>query len=322
MIEYHLPVCYSIVHLSALQHLIGTLYGWTNVRCQLIKGTMRDVYEVWADQKHAIFCLYRQGERNKGEIEAELEVMRHLHESGLSVPLPIPVKSGDRVFALHQPEGMRYGVMITFLSGKPIGRQFNAEVGASVGRFLASVHHALTTLTAPLDRPVLDFPNALTTAIEAFENAAPHRKEDVERLRLVSDTLLQRIALTPENSLCRLLHGDVIPSNILMDTDRVSLIDFDLCAYGWQLYDLASMLVEIAYWGMGTAVEEAFLQGYQEARPMTEIERTLLPMLKSIRCILSLGTPARHIDTWGRVYFSDVIIDKQLALVEQTTSGL
>lgn len=322
MIEHHLPVCYSIVHLSALQQLIGTLYGWTNVWCQLIKGTMRDVYEVWADQEHAIFCLYRQGERSKDEIEAELEIMRHLYESGLSVPLPIPVQSGDNVFALHQPEGVRYGVMITFMSGKPIGRQFSREVGEAVGRLLASAHHALAALSAPLDRPVLDFPNALTSAIEAFDNAAPHRKQDVKRLRLAGDLLLQRIPLTSENSLYGLLHGDVIPSNILMDADRLALLDFDLCAYGWQLYDVASMLVEIACWEMGSPVEEAFLEGYQGERPFTEMEQAALPMLQSIRCILSLGTPARHIDTWGRIYFSDAIIDKQLVIIEQALSRL
>ena len=322
MIEHSLPVRYSIVCLSALEHLIGTLYGWTNVRCQLIKGTMRDVYEVWADQEHAVFCLYRQGERSKSEIEAELEITRHLHKHQFSVPMPIHLQSGDVVFSLHQPEGVRYGVMITFMSGKPIGRKFNSEVGGFVGRFLASAHHALSRLTAPLDRPILDLRTELTAAIDAVQDATPYRQNDVEHLRLASNTLLQKIPLTPQTSPYGLIHGDIIPSNILIDADGLTLLDFDLCMYGWQLYDVASMLVEIAYWEMGTAVEEAFLRSYQGERPLTELEWVVLPMLQSVRCILSLGTPARHIDTWGRVYFSDAIIDKQLALLKQTLSVL
>jgi len=319
--EYSLPIRYSIVSLTALQHLIGTLYGWTNVRCQLIKGTMRDVYEVWADGEHAVFCLYRHGERREEEIEAELRIMAHLHEHGITVPLPIRLQNGDVLFALRQPEGIRYGMMITFLCGKPIGRQFDDEVGAAVGRLLASVHQSFRALSAPLDRPLLHFQSALTAAIEAFGNAAPHRSHDVVRLRVISDTLLREFTLTPETSPYGLLHGDIIPSNILIDGDGLALLDFDLCAFGWQLYDVASMLVEIAYWGMGTAVEAAFLQGYQKERPLTLEERAALPILQSIRCILSLGTPARHIDTWGRVYFYDAIIDKQLAIVDKSVGG-
>ena len=320
MTEYSLPVRYAIVDVGALQTLIATLYGWTNVRCQLIKGTMRDVYEVWSDQQHAILCLYRSEERTHSEIDAELTVMQYLHHQGLSIPLPVTLRDGERLFLLRQPEGMRHGAMITFMAGKPIGRQFDSAVGSQIGRALAVMHRALNTLTGAMDRPVLDFSTALTSALTAFAYAAPHRSDDLLRLHSMGETLLRRLTLNQNNAAYGLMHGDIIPSNILQNGDRLVLLDFDLCAYGWQVYDVASMLVEIAYWGMDAAVAEAVLHGYNAECAFTDAERAMLPTLQGIRGILSLGTPARHIDTWGRGYFSDTIIDKQLALIEQVMS--
>src|SRR5215207_6960621 len=113
--HHKLPVQYSIVDSHALERLIETLYGWSDVRCQLIKGTMRDVYEVNDSAQRAILSLYRHGERNAHEIEAELAVMQHLSVSGLHVPTPIPQVNQQNIFSLLQPEGERFAVMGTFM---------------------------------------------------------------------------------------------------------------------------------------------------------------------------------------------------------------
>jgi|GEM_PF-1312732 Ser/Thr protein kinase RdoA (MazF antagonist) len=313
-----LPVRYSIVDIAALERLITTLYGWENVRCQLIKGTMRDVYEVWANGQHGVLCIYRSGERRLAEIEAEQVVMHKLIDQGVAAPFAIPLMTGNTVFSLHQPEGIRFGALMTFVPGRPIGRAFDSTTAEQVGILLWKTHRALLTITELLDRPKLDFPTALSAVLYAFERAAPHRQAEVEQLHSTGDVLIRRAVLTTETAQYGLLHGDIIPSNILNDTGRLCLLDFDLCAYGWQLYDVASMLVEIAYWGMGEDVKAAFLRGYQMERKFTEAESAALPALQCIRIFISLGIPAQHIDTWGRVYFSDAIIDKQLTLLEQT----
>lgn len=128
--------------------------------------------------------------------------------------------------------------------------------------------------------------------------------------------LTHKIAqLTRENAAYGMTHGDIIPSNILRQDSGLALLDFDLCAYGWQIFDVAAFLVEISYWNMGDEVSAAFLRGYEGRHPFSEVERALLPAFQAIRGIISLGTPARFINTWGRGYFADPIIDKQLHLI-------
>ncbi|MBK9123911.1 MAG: phosphotransferase [Chloroflexi bacterium] len=41
----------------------------------------------------------------------------------------------------------------------------------------------------------------------------------------------------------QLIHADLKPDNLLFDAGRVGFLDFDDCAWGWPLYDLAPMLL-------------------------------------------------------------------------------
>lgn len=145
--RHELPVQYSIVDSEALERLIETLYGWSGVQCQLIKGTMRDVYEVNASDQQAILYLYRHGERNAQDIEAECAVMTHLSLLGLHVSISMPLIDQQNVFSLLQPEGERFAVMGTYVQGSPIGRKITADMSHRVGRLIGKAHQALDSLS-------------------------------------------------------------------------------------------------------------------------------------------------------------------------------
>jgi Ser/Thr protein kinase RdoA (MazF antagonist) len=323
MSEHRLPVAYSIIDTNALETLVASLYGWSHVGCQLIKGTMRDVYEVVAEAQHAILCVYRHGERTHDEIAAELAIMRHLYAQGVAAPLPVAMLDGKTLFALTQPEGVRYAVMISFVDGTPIGRQITPDTAEAVGALLGDGHFVLRQLPDDLARPTINYAQAMDDAIRAFAAAAPRRYRDTYEMKGWYVSLVPQIArLTRENAAYGMTHGDIIPSNILRQDTGLALLDFDLCAYGWQMFDVASFLVEVAYWNMGDDVRAAFLRGYESRRRLSEIERALLPAFQAMRGIISLGTPARFINTWGRGYFADPIIDKQLQLIRLSIGEL
>jgi hypothetical protein len=53
--------------------------------------------------------------------------------------------------------------------------------------------------------------------------------------------------------------------------------DFDLCGRGWRAYDIASYLLVIRGSAEEEASQQAFLKGYEEIRPLREIEGETLP---------------------------------------------
>ena len=87
---------------------------------------------------------------------------------------------------------------------------------------------------------------------------APHRSlaEDMARLRAAQEYLasarpdladavsgmVQAVALGLESAPSSLIHGDLKPDHILIDNDRVALIDFDLCGAADPVTDVAHLL--------------------------------------------------------------------------------
>src|SRR6185369_13474599 len=67
-----------------------------------------------------------------------------------------------------------------------------------------------------------------------------------------------------------LIHADMHPGNILVDGDRLTVIDFDDAGFGWHQYDIA---VVLTYWQSkpnAAEIERAFLDGYRATRPVSE----------------------------------------------------
>ena len=86
-----------------------------------------------------------------------------------------------------------------------------------------------------------------------------------------------------------LIHADLHPGNVLVDGDRLAVIDFDDAAFGWHLYDLAVALVfyqdHVHYEGF----RDACLRGYVRLRSLPDDVARLLPMFLLIRCLVQIG---------------------------------
>jgi hypothetical protein len=69
-----------------------------------------------------------------------------------------------------------------------------------------------------------------------------------------------------------------------------------------------SDLGEVWFWSAPPAAADGFLAGYEEVRTLLDWERETLPLFEAARHIHALGTPAVHLNEWGRSYLSDRMI--------------
>ena len=120
------PAVRSLLAPAALARTIGAAYGLDEVRCRLIKATIRDVYRVDSWQGTAVLCVYRHGRRSAEEIGAELDVLDDLAARGpaedVHVATVLRTLSGERIVALMAPEGVRHAVLFRFAEGTLLGR--------------------------------------------------------------------------------------------------------------------------------------------------------------------------------------------------------
>jgi Ser/Thr protein kinase RdoA (MazF antagonist) len=323
------PVSRSLISIEALARLLEGAYLFSTVRCQLVQSTMRDTYRVTSDQGRFIFCIYPHQARPPAEIEAEVDFIDHLFGHDLVVGPAILARTGRCLFPMAFPEGQRFGVLFTYLSGQLLREDITAGPAHQYGRAIGQLHAAADTMGRRLSRPNIEWATIVEEPLTAFASATAAiswvaRRKDVSYLRQVAAFIRPRLeALPVAEPAYGLLHGDVIPSNALIRSDgAIALLDFDLCGYGWRAYDVATFLSEMRYWRIEEAVGRAFVSGYETIRPLEAWEMSSLPLLQAARNFLALGIPAMKVNEWGSRYFNDRIINRLVANIRQRMSEL
>jgi Ser/Thr protein kinase RdoA (MazF antagonist) len=84
-----------------------------------------------------------------------------------------------------------------------------------------------------------------------------------------------------------LIHADLIPRNLLWRDGEVCAIDFDDCAWGYYLYDLAPSLWFARSEPGYEAARKALWEGYTAIRPQAEDRRDLLEAFVAARHVAS-----------------------------------
>lgn len=226
-----------------------------------------------------------------------LSLLDHLAARGCAVPRTIHDRSG----ALYRMVGEKAVALIEFLPGVSVSEPTESQARA-VGAALARMHLAATDFAATRHNAMdLAEWQRLTAACghEGLLAIDPGLAELVEReLPLVA-------AAWPEELPHGVIHADLFPDNVLMLGERVTgLIDFYFACTDITAYDVA---VTHAAWCFDNAgrnfspeLSAALLAGYEAVRPLSQAERTALPVLArgaALRFTMSrafdwLNTPA------------------------------
>ena len=86
-----------------------------------------------------------------------------------------------------------------------------------------------------------------------------------------------------------LIHSDLTPDNIIVDGENLAVIDFDDTAFGWHMYDIASIMVECQGERDYQALEGALLDGYCEYRGLSAKDISMLPVFLLVRGMAIIG---------------------------------
>lgn len=315
----HFPITKSFLATDALSQQLADTYGLTNVRCQLITSTVRDVYLVTTLQQRFILFVYRHGYRPFEQIAAEWHFVAYLTAHGVPVAPAVFSRHGDLLLQFDAPEGTRYGVLTPFVPGQQLRQRPSAAAVRSFGHHIARIHVVADTMSVVLSRPKIDVAALLEHAVAAIETALLDRPDAVTylqtcvpRLQAQLQAILANVAKAPPAY--GLIHGDVIRANALVDDDgAVTVLDFDFCGRGWRSYDIASYLLTIRGTPNEREFADAFLAGYTEIRTLLPVEHVAIPLFEAVRAIFEIGTPATYVNHWGSAYlyaFLDQSLEK------------
>ena len=252
-----------------------------------------------------ILRVHRPGYQSAVAIDSELEWLAALRaQTDLRLPRVIPGGNGRLVQTLRPAgEAPRRAVMFAFEPG--LEPQFGAGlVGLfeTLGRYAAIAHrHALGFRPSPLfSRPVWNAAAILDPdGLWGDWRRAPGVTGTIaSRLAALDAQLRARLATYgQEAGRFGLIHADMRLANLLVDGDRVTLIDFDDCGFGWLMYDFAAAVSFHETDPALRGLRQSWLTGYRAVRPLAAADEAVLDTMVLLRRMALLAWIGSHGET-------------------------
>ena len=130
------------------------------------------------------------------------------------------------------------------------------------------------------------------------------RGDDLAFFKDYADFMRQQLTtLGKGKDVYGLIHADLHVGNILYNPDTgFCILDFDQCALGWRAYDVATFMyniVETVPAHLTNDILRCFLEGYNQVRPLTQLEMDCLPVFANGWTLWDIGETLVLSTLWG-----------------------
>ncbi len=303
---------------------------------QLLKVRENAVFRVHlANGEPAALRLHRQAYHDEKTLASELAWMAALRQANLPVPAPVETRSGQLIVILPATGdfGVQHADIVSWMHGSPLGqsgvplphsRERLAIIFRSLGETMARMHTASDAWRPPrsFSRPSWDADGFLgeQPLWGRFWDCEGLSDDQAHRLDSLRQSLGTQIASLPALDY-GLIHADLVRENVLVDGDRIEMIDFDDGGHGWRMFDIATALFKNRHEPGFAEIKTALIQGYRTVRPLPDNALATLPLfmvLRSVTYIGWIGERSTMQDATGRLrrYVTDA-----LNLAEVLSSG-
>jgi Ser/Thr protein kinase RdoA (MazF antagonist) len=253
----------------------------------------------------AVLRLSRPGgfaSRDAGDASllAEVAWTAALRESSIaSIPAHLPPGDREKVRTIVQPGGGRWSsVLVEFRPGRPLEDFADPTIHfAEIGRIAARLHdHSSGWVLRSLSRPAWEVEDMVGASARWGDwRAADLSSAACAVLERAEVAAIEVVRGAQRNTRTwGLIHADLRPSNILVDGEELTVIDFDDAGYGWFLYDFAASLSFMEHLPDAGRQASAWMAGYSEIRPVDDEEIRLACALSMLRRLQMLGWTVTH----------------------------
>ena len=251
-----------------------------------------------------VFRVHRPGYHQFDEILSELVWIEDLRAGKIvDTPCPLKTERGDLVGSFEQGGEMRHVVAFEFMSGSEPDESGDLSSGfRQLGAITASLHQHARRWSRPatFNRKTWDFDTTLGSrphwgnwrAALGLDSAG-----EVVLADCVSLLSLQLDEYGSDESRFGLIHADLRLANLLMDGERLAVIDFDDCGFGWYMYDFAAAVSFIETSPQIVALQTAWVQGYREVAALDAMDENAISMFVMLRRLLLTAWIASHAET-------------------------
>ena len=247
-----------------------------------------------------------------------------------------PTTTGD-LFITLQSEGVpepRQVDLFEWIEGEQLGAATEnlddedafARIYCALGEITARLHNQAVGWTPPagFSRHAWDvdgFTGEQPVWGRFWENQGLTKSEKVLIEGARSRVRAELVAFGAGDDRYSLIHSDILPENVLVQGERLRVIDFDDAGFGWHLYDLATSLADYRRAGRDAIKREALVAGYRSARLLPDDYLRQLDLFGLVRGLTTLGWLSTRAETENARRAGRETIENVCELAEGYLSG-
>lgn len=251
-----------------------------------------------------ILRVHRPAYHSRAEIESELAWIDALRAEGVvATPEPLRTRAGARLAEFRHGADVRHVAAFAFMPGaEPESGAGLAQGFGMLGEISARLHAHARHWTPPpgFARKTWNF----ETTIGDAPHWGPWRAclgldaAGAALLARCAEGLRARVAAYGQGpDRFGLIHADLRLANLLVEGDRLAVIDFDDCGFGWFAYDFAAAVSFLETEPFIPDLAEAWIAGYRRVAPLSEADVAMIPAFVMLRRMMLTAWIASHAET-------------------------
>jgi Ser/Thr protein kinase RdoA (MazF antagonist) len=251
-----------------------------------------------------VLRLHRPGYHSLPELSSERVWLRALAEAGIAAPVPVTATDGRdyvpvRVAGIgeHRFAGVTHwieGEIVASILGEASDISLVERCFAQLGSLMAALHNQASGWSPPpsYTRHSLDADGLMGEAPfwGRFWEHPELSKPERDVLVAARDAIYQAMERYGQDpATFSMIHADLHHSNLLVNGNQLTVIDFDDAGWGWHQYDMAVTLFHSMESPNFEAARRAFFDGYRSQRAISDQALALVPMFQLVRGLAIIG---------------------------------
>ncbi|MBS4176931.1 phosphotransferase [Lederbergia citrea] len=291
----------SIIEETTLETALSNFYDLPGpISCKFIRRCFNDHYIVAVGSKQFILRVYINNKSYIScinDIHFELDFLEYLYSYKQPVIPPIKSKNNQNLTFLKFNNETRYLALFPYAKGSPINENLNISQSINLGEIIAKLHFYSNNFKSQFSRYSLDVRRLVEQPLQTIEEYCRlFSFGNLSFFRGYSRFLIHSIKNIPiDDETYGMVHGDPNPSNFYFSNDDgFSLFDFDHCAFGYRIHDLAVIRLSFP-----EKVYKTVLRGYEQIRRLKNAERDCINIYSDILLIKKFSDIYNMLDITG-----------------------
>ncbi|MHA1909251.1 MAG: phosphotransferase enzyme family protein [Candidatus Thorarchaeota archaeon] len=261
--------------LQTALEVTSTLYGFqVNKLGKLGGGFENKMFGFETPETKFVVRVTPPGHKTPDEVRAEMDWLVYLQENHAPVEQVISSKNDNLVELVNTEEGLISVVCFEWAPGKLVTKEdFSTDLFHTWGKAVGMMHRLTKDYNSPTQPP---------DRIHWFDDEYLNRNlipsdQDIVLQRF--DALIDHFKTQPPTrDSYGLIHQDVHNGNLFLDGNRLTVLDFDDCVYGFFIFDIANAL-GFSIWERPADKSNSqfaefylkhFMEGYQEENRLAD----------------------------------------------------